>query len=123
MHPQLLIVSGLSCSGKTPLVKAIDKLAPGSIDDFPEPVLLYSRAPRPNEVDGRDDYSRGREEIEDVRAEPRFTVCEARSDLQAVHGFLGDGRDAVRLILMGQGIRSLRHRHNVSCGAASRLAT
>ena len=107
MRPQVLIVSGLSCAGKTPLVDAIDKLAPDLVDDFSSPVLFHSRAPRPNEVDGRHYHFRSREEIEKLRDEPGFTVFDVRSDLQAVdekelensRGLLYEGHTGIALHL------------------------
>jgi guanylate kinase len=81
---RLVILSGPSCVGKSPLGKALAKFYPelrGSL----HPLVLYnSRAPRPGEVDGVDYYFRTREQVESLRSGERFVVLEVRGDLQAL---------------------------------------
>ena len=84
MRPRMLIVSGLSCAGKTPLIQAARKLALDLLKEFSTPVLYHSRAARPGEIDGRDYHFRSREDIEALRDKPGFSVFEVRSELQAV---------------------------------------
>ena len=81
---RLVILSGPSCVGKTPLDKALGKFHQELRKRFRRVVLYHSRAPRPGEVDGADFHYRTREHIEALRVENRYLVVEMRSDLQAV---------------------------------------
>jgi guanylate kinase len=81
---RLVILSGPSCVGKSPLYKALGKFYPELHARFHKLVLVNSRAPRPGERDGVDYHFRTRAQIEALRADPRYAVLEARADLQAL---------------------------------------
>jgi guanylate kinase len=81
---RLVIFSGPSCVGKSPLAKALAKFHP-EISRSLQPLVLYnSRAARPGEVDGIDYYFRPRQEIEKFRGKDGFVVMDVRGDLQAL---------------------------------------
>lgn len=81
---QLIIFSGPSCVGKSPLAKAIARLHPGLHRSLQPLVLYNSRAARPGEMDSVDYYFRPRPEIEHLRGKDGFIVMEVRGDLQAL---------------------------------------
>jgi len=81
---RLVILSGPSCAGKTPLYKALGKFYPELRSQLHKMVLVNSRAPRPSELDGVEFHFRTRAQIEALRADRRYAVLEARSDLQAL---------------------------------------
>lgn len=81
---RLVILSGPSCVGKSPLYKALGKFYPELQAQFHKLVLVNSRAPRPGELDGVDYHFRTRNQVDALRAEDRYAVLEARSDLQAL---------------------------------------
>jgi len=83
---RLIVLSGPSCAGKGPLVKALRTFCPQVADGL-QPVVLYNdRAPRPGERDGVDYHFRPRQEIERLRERDGFRVFEVRGDLQALDG-------------------------------------
>lgn len=82
---RLVILSGPSCVGKSPLFKALGKFYPELHSKLHKLVLVNSRSPRPGEVDGVDYHFRTREQVEALRSDSRYAVLEARSDLQAVN--------------------------------------
>lgn len=84
-HHRLVVVTGPSCVGKSPLKDALDREFPGLAETLETPVLYNSRAARPNEVEGEDYYFRQRQEIEKLRGRGGYLVVEARNDLQAVN--------------------------------------
>jgi guanylate kinase len=81
---RLVILSGPSCVGKSPLFKALGKFYPELHDPLHKLVLVNSRAPRPGERDGVDYHFRTRAQVEALRADNRYAVLEVRSDLQAL---------------------------------------
>jgi len=81
---RLVILSGPSCVGKTPLCKSLGKFYPELRNQFHKLVLVNSQDPRPGEIDGVDYHFRTRTQIEALRADDRYAVLEARSDLQAL---------------------------------------
>ncbi len=81
---RLVILSGPSCVGKSPLYKALGKFHPELHSQFHKLVLVNSRAPRPGERDGVDYHFRTRAQVEALRADERYAVLEVRSDLQAL---------------------------------------
>ncbi len=81
---RLVILSGPSCVGKSPLYKALGKFYPELHRQFHKLVLVNSRAPRPGERDGMDYHFRTRAQVEALRADDRYAVLEVRSDLQAL---------------------------------------
>ena len=81
---RLVILSGPSCVGKSPLAKALARFYP-ELRKTLQPLVLYnSRAPRPGEVDGVDYHFRSREEVESLKARDQFVVLDVRGDLHAL---------------------------------------
>lgn len=81
---RLVILSGPSCVGKSPLVKALGKFHPEWSKRLQPLVLYNSRSPRPGELDGRDYHFRTRRQVEAFRAEDRYALLDVRGDLQAL---------------------------------------
>ncbi len=81
---RLVILSGPSCVGKSPLDKALGKFYPRLHQGLQHLVLYNSRSPRPGEEDGKDYYFRNKKEIEKLEQEPHYVVMEVRGDLQAL---------------------------------------
>src|SRR4029453_16486167 len=81
---RLIVLSGPSCVGKSPLVKGLGRFHP-ALSAGLQPIVLYnSRSPRPGERDGRDYHFRSREQIETLRNQDRYVVMDVRGDLQAL---------------------------------------
>ena len=81
---RLIILTGPSCVGKSPLRKAVKRLNP-ELHDKLQPLVLYnSRSPRPGEEDGIDYYFRQRKSIERLKNDDRYVVMDVRGDLQAL---------------------------------------
>ena len=81
---QLIVFSGPSCVGKSPLAKAIARLQP-ELHMSLQPLVLYnSRVARPGEMDGVDYYFRPHQEIENLKGKDGFIVMDVRGDLQAL---------------------------------------
>jgi guanylate kinase len=81
---RLVILSGPSCVGKSPLRRALARLYPEVNERLQKLVLFNSRAPRPGEADGVDYHFRTRAQIEAMRSQVEFAVLEVRGDLQAL---------------------------------------
>jgi guanylate kinase len=81
---RLVILSGPSCVGKSPLDRALARFYPDLHRRLQKLVLYNSRAPRPGEKDGVDYHFRTRAQIEALQPEARFAVIEVRGDLQAL---------------------------------------
>jgi len=81
---RLVILSGPSCVGKSPLHKALGRQFPELAGHLVKLVLFNSRDPRPSERDGVDYHFRPRAAIEALRGEPGYLVLEVRGDLQAL---------------------------------------
>lgn len=81
---RLVILSGPSCIGKSPLAKALERFHPNLMARLRPLVLYTSRDPRPGEQDDVDYHFRSRQEIENLRDRARFIVMEVRGDLQAL---------------------------------------
>jgi guanylate kinase len=81
---RLVILSGPSCVGKSPLERALGRFYPDLRQHLQKLVLYNSRAPRPGEKDAVDYHFRTRLQIEAMRAEKRFAVLDVRGDLQAL---------------------------------------
>lgn len=81
---RLVILSGPSCVGKTPLSKALKRFYPDLAAKLKPLVLYNSRAPRPGEQSGVDYHFRTREQVETLRTETRYVVIDVRGDLQAL---------------------------------------
>ncbi|MBD3391734.1 MAG: hypothetical protein GF418_06710 [Chitinivibrionales bacterium] len=87
---RLIILTGPSCAGKSPLKRCVARLHPEIYHRLSHVVLYNSRTPRPGEVDGKDYHFRERAEIEGCRGRQGFIVMDVRGDLQAldVNGLL-----------------------------------
>ena len=81
---RLIILSGPSCVGKSPLAKALQKFYPELVSSLQPLVLYNSRAPRPGERDGIDYHFRTRSQVEAFRADNRYALLDVRGDLQAL---------------------------------------
>jgi len=81
---RLVILSGPSCVGKSPLYKCLGKFYPELYAQLHKLVLVNSRDPRPGEIDGVDFHFRTRARVEQLRADDGYAVLEARTDLQAL---------------------------------------
>jgi guanylate kinase len=81
---RLVILSGPSCVGKSPLDKGLARFYPELRQALRKLVLYNSRSPRPGEVDGVDYHFRTRSKIEALRTESRYAVLDVRGDLQAL---------------------------------------
>ena len=81
---RLIILTGPSCVGKSPLKQALIKLYPELWQSLQPLVFYCSRAPRPSEVDGVDYHFRSREQIKELEQNKDFAVLEVRGDLQAL---------------------------------------
>jgi guanylate kinase len=81
---RLVILSGPSCVGKSPLDRALARFYPALRSRLQKLVLFNSRAPRPGEADGVDYHFRTRPQIEAMRSQARFAVLDVRGDLQAL---------------------------------------
>ena len=81
---RLIILTGPSCVGKTPLLNAFHKLYPQQAANLNKIVLYNSRFPRPVEKEGIDYYFRKRQEIEEFQRKENFIVLKVRGDLQAL---------------------------------------
>src|SRR5262249_30803301 len=81
---RLVILSGPSCVGKSPLAKALGRFHP-DLSAKLQPIVLYnSRLPRPGERDGEDYHFRSREQVEALHDRERHVVMDVRGDLQAL---------------------------------------
>jgi guanylate kinase len=81
---RLVILSGPSCVGKSPLGKALKKFYPQWSNRLQGLVLYNSRNPRPGENDGIDYHFRMRSQLEAFRSDIRYDVLDVRGDLQAL---------------------------------------
>lgn len=81
---RLVILSGPSCVGKSPLDKAVARFYP-KLRSALQPLVLYnSRAARPGEADGVDYHFRSRDQVEALRTKEGYVVMDVRGDLQAL---------------------------------------
>jgi guanylate kinase len=83
-YGRLIILSGPSGVGKSPLFASLGKFYPELRDRLHKLVLVNSRDPRPGEIDGVDYHFRTRTQVEALRNHKRYVVLEARTDLQAL---------------------------------------
>lgn len=81
---KLLIISGPSGVGKSPLLKAFNKLYPNIAKNYKKLILYNSRSARPNEVDGDDYYFRTKDYINSLRTNKNYLVFDVRDDIQAL---------------------------------------
>jgi guanylate kinase len=78
---KLVIISGPSCVGKTPMLMALNRVHPEI--EYGRPILYNSRLPRPVETDGVDYHFRTEEEIRSLPSN-RFIIGKARHIWQAI---------------------------------------
>lgn len=83
MH-KLIVISGPSGVGKSPLFKSLKYWYPEWFRKVQSVVLYNSRMPRPGEADGVDYHFRSRSQIEKLADKPDYIVKEVRGDLQAL---------------------------------------
>jgi len=84
MPGRLIILSGPSCVGKSPLSNALGRFYP-DIKSSLQPLVLYNdRNPRPGEKEGVDYYFRSRAYIQSLEGNNRYMVLDVRGDLQAL---------------------------------------
>jgi guanylate kinase len=81
---RLVILSGPSCVGKSPLERALGRLYPELRKQLRKLVLYNSRAARPGEVNGLDYHFQPRSHTEALRDNNRYAVLDVRGDLQAL---------------------------------------
>jgi guanylate kinase len=81
---RLVILTGPSCVGKSPLEKALGKFYPELRKSIRKMILYNSRSPRPGEVNGIDYHFRSREHIEALQEQEKYLVMDVRGDLQAI---------------------------------------
>jgi len=81
---RLVVLSGPSCAGKSPLAQALVKFFPNWASRLQPLVLYHSRTPRPGERDGFDYHFRTREQLESLRSDHKYVVLDVRGDLQAL---------------------------------------
>jgi guanylate kinase len=81
---RVVILTGPSCVGKSPLARALARFHPDLLGRLQQLVLYNSRAPRPGEVNGVDYHFRTSAQIEMLRSREEFAVLDVRGDLQAL---------------------------------------
>ena len=81
---KLIILTGPSCIGKSPLDRALKRFYPEIRKSIQKLILFNDRGPRPGEEEGADYYFRKRPEIEAFRLEGNYVVMGVRGDLQAL---------------------------------------
>ena len=81
---RLIILSGPSCVGKSPLDRALGRLYPDLRNVLQGLVLYNSRDPRPGETDGVDYYFRTEEQVKALASQERYVVMDVRGDIQAL---------------------------------------
>ena len=82
---RLIILTGPSCIGKSPLDRVLKRLYPELRKNMQKLVLFNDRTPRPGEIEGEDYYFRKREQIEAFRLDGKYIVMGVRGDLQALN--------------------------------------
>lgn len=82
---RLIILTGPSCIGKSPLEKTLKRFYPELRANMQKLVLFNDRAPRPGEMEGVDYYFRKRQQIEAFRLDGKYIVMGVRGDLQALN--------------------------------------
>lgn len=81
---RLIVISGPSCAGKTPLWKTLGQRHP-SLAKTLKPAMVYTaRPPRPGEKDGEDYYFRDHSTLASFRDQEHMIVCKVRRTLQAI---------------------------------------
>ena len=91
---RLVILSGPSCVGKSPLRAALAKFYPKLWGSLQKLVLFNSRPPRPGEREGVDYHFRSRTQVEDLRAKEHYAVNSRYALRARVSMFSRSGRDS-----------------------------
>lgn len=81
---KLVIISGPSCIGKSPLEKSLVKVFPEVRKSLHKLLLYNDRQPRPGEKDGIDYYFSTTVQLESYKDNPDFIFMNVRGDLQAL---------------------------------------
>ena len=81
---KLIILTGPSCAGKTPLEKSLRHIYPEIDKNMKRLVAYNSRPKRPSEADGVDYHFRSRSRIRQRAKERRMILIEARGDLHGI---------------------------------------
>jgi guanylate kinase len=95
---RLVILSGPSCAGKSPLARALGRFHPELHERLHKLVLYNSRDPRPGERDGVDYHFRTRAQIHGLEPKERYAALDVRGDLQAL-----DLKEVENLLQRGDG--------------------
>lgn len=82
---KLIILTGPSCIGKTPLEKALAKFYPEIRKSLHKLVLFNNRLPRPGEKDGLDYHFRTTPQLKSLENNPDCLFMNVRGDLQALN--------------------------------------
>jgi guanylate kinase len=90
---KLVIISGPSCAGKSPLEKSLAKVYPEVRKTLHKLLLYNDRQPRPGEKDGIDYYFSKTEKLKSYKDNPDFIFMDVRGDLQAL-----DLKELVRIL-------------------------
>jgi guanylate kinase len=81
---KLILLTGPSCIGKSPLEKALAKLYPDIRDSLHKLLLYNDRSPRPGEKNGIDYYFITTEQLNLYKDNTDFIFMNVRGDLQAL---------------------------------------
>ncbi len=81
---KMVILTGPSCAGKTPLEKSLRQLYPQISEKLKRIVAYNTRAKRPMETDGVDYHFRSRIQIRQLERERKIILIEARGDLHGI---------------------------------------
>ena len=81
---RLVVLSGPSCVGKSPLDRALKRFYPDLRENLQFVVLYNDRDIRPGEICGIDYHFRDRSFIESLKSNNRYVVMDVRGDLQAL---------------------------------------
>lgn len=81
---KLIILTGPSCIGKSPLEKALTKFYPDLRNTMHKLVLYNDRAPRPGEKDGLDYHFRTTKQLKSFENNTEYIFMNVRGDLQAL---------------------------------------
>ena len=82
---RMIILTGPSCIGKSPLDQALKRFYPEIRDQVQPLVLWNSRDPRPGEIDGVQYHFSPIEKFKELKSNSDFVVMEVRGDTQALN--------------------------------------
>jgi guanylate kinase len=82
---RLILLTGPSCIGKTPLERALAKFYPDLRNTLDRLVLYNDRTPRPGEKDGLDYHFRTTEQLKSFENNPEYIFMNVRGDHQALN--------------------------------------